>query len=758
MSLMAWFRRNNTKLMAFVVIVLMLVFVLEPAMNYLSWRRSGGHKVVGHYGDNKKITSRDLARSQQQLEILKLLGANIFLRPQDLRMFPSQDLRTVLLGEVLFAERASGVESIGRVRQVVSRSNYGISDKQINGIYAKAYPPHVYWLLLVEEAHLAGVRIPKEAARAQLKEIIPQLAKGATYEQFVGAVVKRYSVSEEEVLETFADLIAIIEYGRMTCSIQNRTVQQVLHETADESQGIDVEYVVFDSSTFAEQAWQPSEEKIIEQFEKYKGFFRGDVSGDNSYGFGYKLPERVKLEYIAVGLDDVASTVPKPTQQETEEYYQQHLSFFTRGVPSDPNDPNSPMEAQTRSYAEVAVLISKGLYQQRVDSKAEQILLDAKSITEANVSGLDSERTRPTDEQFKKLAGDYGKTAAELSEKYKLRVYAGKTGLLSASDIQGDARLRALYLGGTSFTSVGLMRVVFAVEQLKASELGPLDASPPRLYENIGPLKEAFESMDGYGGKHMMLVRVIAAEEAAEPRSVDEKLNRRAVLFGREPAAEEDANSIRELVVEDLKRLAAMDKTSEKANQFVQMAAKGGWDAAIDKFNELYGSVVGNTDANAISNGKKTFMLQTRTGLRRISDAGLAALETRHEGDPVARSVLNVTRREGMLVDKLCSVLPEDANALASPGAIVEFKPRMSYYCLKALTIHQLYQEQFDEVKAGTIISNEFVGSQELAAAHYNPENILKRMNFSLIKEQGDTTGQGDANEPNAPSGPVGGG
>jgi hypothetical protein len=754
---MAWFRRNNTKLMAFVVIVLMLVFVLEPAMNYLSWRRAGGYKVVGRYGDNQKITSKDLTWAQQQLELLRLLGANIFLRPQDPRLATSQDLQTVLLGELLLAERATGVESIGRIKQIVGRGNYGITDKQINDIYSKSYPPNMYWLLLAKEAHLAGVRIPVEAAKAQLEAIIPRLAKGATYEQLVGSIVERHSVSEEQVLATFADLMAVIEYGRMMCSMQNMTAQQVLHEAAWQQETIDAEYVLFDSSTFAGQARRPSEEKIVEHFEKYKGTFAGDISEDNPYGFGYKLPERVALEYIAVRLDDIASTVTRPTQQETEEYYQQHLSVFTQGVPSDPNDPNSPMKAQTRSYAEVAALISKGLYQQRVDSKAEQILLEAKSITEANLAGIDSEQSKLTDEQIKKLAIDYEKTAAQLSEKHKLKVHAGKTGLLSASDIQGDAQLGILYLGSAGFTNAGLVRAVFAVEQLKTSELGPLDVRPPRLYENIGPLKDALEPTEGYGGKNMMLVRVIAAEKAAEPKSVDEKLDRRTVRFDQKPAAGEDTNSVRELVIEDLKRFAAMDKTNEKANQFVQVAAKDGWDAAVDKFNELYGSAARKTDANAVSNDKKTFALQTRTGLRRIPDTRLATLETRHKGNPMAKGILDRTRAEGMLVDKLCAVLPNDANTLASSGAIVEFKPTMSYYCLKSLTIHQLYQEQFDKAKAMVTINDDFVGSQAFAAVHYNPENILKRMNFSIIKEPQDATRPGAANEPNAPSGPVGG-
>jgi hypothetical protein len=87
--------------------------------------------------------------------------------------------------------------------------------------------------------------------------------------------------------------------------------------------------------------------------------------------------------------------------------------------------------------------------------------------------------------------------------------------------------------------------VVFAVAQLKTSELGPMEVKAPRLYENIGPLKDAREGSGGYAGKNMMLVRIVAAEKAAEPKSVDEKIDRHGVRFDLQGAAAEDSNTIR---------------------------------------------------------------------------------------------------------------------------------------------------------------------------------------------------------------------
>jgi hypothetical protein len=344
-----------------------------------------------------------------------------------------------------------------------------------------------------------------------------------------------------------------------------------------------------------------------------------------------------------------------------------------------------------------------------------------------------------TDEQIKKGSVDYAKVAAELTEKHKVKVYAGRTGLMSSSDIQGDKNFASLYAGGAGVTESSLTKVVFAVEQLKTSELGSLDVKTPRFYENIGPLKDVREMTGDYAGKNMMLVRIVSAEKAAEPKNVNEKINKRGVRFGRQDAAGEDSNTIREFVIEDLKQLAAMDKAKSKAQEFVALAAKDGWDGAVDKFNRIYGK--GKDDTNTISKKEHTFTLNTRSGLRRINNSEIENLMTRYEGNPMARVLINGAKREGILVDKFYALVPEDSNTLAKPGTIVEYKPGMCYYCLESMTIHRLYQEGFDMAKAAEVVRDEFIDSQALALVHYNPKNIAKRMKFVEIQERQDVAG-----------------
>jgi len=496
----------------------------------------------------------------------------------------------------------------------------------------------IYWLLLRNEAQLAGVRVPNEDSGKQLARVMPQLFNGATYSQVVGSIVKRQGIPEKQILATFSKLLAVLQYAQMICVSEDITSSQIMHNASWENETIDVEFVKFDSAVFAETQDEPTHQEVSAHFDKYKKFLPGAVSDQNPYGFGYKLPDRVRLEYIAVRLDDISKVVTAPTQQEAEEYYQKRREQFTVSVPSDTNDPNSPLIEQTRSYAEVAGIISNQLLQNKINSRAERILQEARTHTEAGLQDTDTELENFSAEQFRQMVGDYETAAKQLSSKYEIKVYTGQTGLLSAADIQTDKHLAVLYLKGYEFNPVGLAQIVFAVDELQASELGPFDAPKPRLYENIGPLRDITGQITGQTtGQIMVVVRLLEAEKASGPESIDQTFSKSSFKFDEDQQQPtQDIYSVREKVVEDLKRLAAMDTAKSKAEEFITLAAEDGWEAATEKFNELYAQQDKQelTEPNAAP--EASFKLQDSTNLRRISSMAMETLAVQTAGNPVA--------------------------------------------------------------------------------------------------------------------------
>jgi hypothetical protein len=139
--------------MAVVVIVIMIGFIGGGALQQIGRRRSG---TIAHFGEKIEITDNDRMRAQRELEILKMLRADALLR--------SQDLHGIFLGELLFSEQRASVALINQLKQTIRSNQYQISEKQINDIYRRQAPPFIYWLLLKNEAQLAGIGISNEQA------------------------------------------------------------------------------------------------------------------------------------------------------------------------------------------------------------------------------------------------------------------------------------------------------------------------------------------------------------------------------------------------------------------------------------------------------------------------------------------------------------------------------------------------------------------------------------------------------------------
>ncbi len=734
MNLIKWLRKNNTKVMAIVVIFVFIGFVFQAFLSQLTQRRTSHRETIAYFADNRKITNYDMALARQELEILKLLRADEILRNITVPVFRTQDLQAVMLAELLFSDRTISPALNMYIKQVIGENHYRISEKQLNDIYKRSMPGEIYWFLLSNEAQFAGVKISNETWGVQLAKIIPQFFNGATYSQLIGSMTSQQGVSEEQILTTFGKLITVLTYAKMICTNENITISQIMHDTSREEETINVECVKFDSDVFAETQKEPNEEELVEHFNKYKKFFAGDINDQNPYGFGYKLDDSVQLEYIAVKLDDVAETVTAPTQEDVEEFYQKNREGFTASVPLDPNDPNSPLTERIKSYGEVASIISQNLLQKKVSFMAERILQEARTLTETDLQATDMELAEIGSEQFRQMAGDYVTVAKQLGEKYKIKVYAGRTGLLNVSDILSDKYLGSLFLKGDGGNPVGLTRAVFAIDELATAELGPFDIPKPRLYENIGPAYDALRRI-------IVVVRAIEVEKASEPESVNQTFAKDSLEFDDgQTEPDKEVYSIRETVTQDLKRLAAKDTTKNRAEEFIQLAKGDGWESAVDKFNKLYGQrdKQGAEDANM-------FELQNFTNLRRSSSIELETMATQSVDRPEGRLLVNEIKTENRLISQLYSLIPQDNNTIDDLPLVIEFKPKMSYYCLKNISVKRLERQQYDKIKAFQDYKEDFIQYQSLAPVYFNPENILKRMKFRLLKED---KGPADVNMP----------
>lgn len=717
MNLVKWFRKNNKKVMAVVVIVIMIGFVGGTALTSLLQSNRGGlGDVLARLGDKTKVTREDLLSARQELDILKLLRADVLLK--------SQDLQGIILGELLFADQKSSAILINSLKQTIRQEQYEISEKQINDIYRRQGSPDIYWYCLQHEVQLAGISLPEAEVSQLLAQVIPQLFDGGTYSGVIGAIMDQRRIPQGQILATMGKLLAALQYAQMVCSSQDVTTQQMMHTARLEEEGTNVEFVKFDSGVFAEGLDEPDAAKMAEQFDKYKKFFAGEVSDENPYGFGYKLPDRIRLEYLAVKLDDIQTIVSPPTQDEMGEFYNRNKAqSFTEQLQPDPNDPNSPTE-RVRGYAEVVDSISKQLMKSRINEKAEAILQDAMTLTEGDLAKMNEAAVEDLDaEQFGKLAGDYELAADKLSADYNIKVHTGRTGLLGPMELQMDEHLRTLVVRGYGRNRVRLSQIVFAVDEVAASELGQFDVQKPRLYQNIGPVRDWMSEYD-MSGTIVALVRVTEARKASEPESIDQTFSTASFRIDpNQEESDEDIYSVKDKVAEDVKKLLAMSTAKAKAEDFVAQAVKGNWTSTVESFNKIHREEQGQ-DANE----PDAFRLQNSRNLRRMSKATLETLAVQNQGNPAGAFFLNENKSNRLFVDQLYSLVPADSDTAEDLPLVLEVKHEMSYYAIKNISVNRLWEEGYEKTKVERLFREDMIRSQSLALVHFNPENIMKRL------------------------------
>jgi hypothetical protein len=256
-------------------------------------------------------------------------------------------------------------------------------------------------------------------------------------------------------------------------------------------------------------------------------------------------------------------------------------------------------------------------------------------------------------------------------------------------------------------------------------------------------------------------MRVIEANAVSAPPNVDHTFSIDTLDFEQpfetDPTRKSDSNdravySVRERIVEDLKKLAVMETAMNKAEQFKQQVVEGGWDQALDNLNEIYSEVLEDVlDPNLVgppgpeSWVREPFTLQKSANRTRLSTLAPSTLAVQSQGKPGGRAVLDSLKRQAALGDELYALIGPESSSVQTLPLVFESKPDMSYYCLKALSVSRIGRDRYEKAKVTQAFAQEISETQSLAAVHFNPENIRTRMSFELVEQEQPTS---DANVP----------
>ncbi len=716
---MRWFRKNNTKLMAVVVVLIMFGFIGGSYFSRMA-NKSQGHanEVIATTGKTK-ITRNEFIRANNELEILRLLGFGKQWQVQSISVAPRQNLHTIFLTKILFGKESNS-NDFRLMKELINANNYQISDQQIDDI-CQVTQSNALWMMLTAEVEKSGGQISTVKIKEAMAGFIPTMMQGATYSQVIGFVMNKTKASENEILNVCGKLFAILNYAKSICMTEEVTLNQLAKEIGLAEQAINTEFINIQSSDFIDSdkgSFKAAAAQISEQFAKYKDNFAGDSSNDNPCGFGYKLDDMANVEYLAVDQKAVAKTIKRPTSEQTERFYQNNLAAFVENIPSDPQDPNSISIQRTRKYAKVAQAIKQQMIKQRTQAKISKIFKAAAMLSQ--------DETTET-EQLEKLHADYGVIASKLTKEFGVKIYTGKTGLMTAFDMQNSPDFGWTVLVNTGTNSqINMVQLIFAVEQLGSSRLSTQEAAMPKMYEDIGPMKNMITG-------NVLLARVVDTQKAVAPKTIDIVTASTVDLFKQN---EQDSNrTVEQTVIRDLEKIDAMKKAKQAAQYYMEIAAGKTIEESLDKLNQKYGT----------SEDPNRFKITKSPKQKKVPQSLIAKVVAQSEGNPMQKQIIANILQQQILVDKFYALANADGQTANVP-AVIEFASQMSYLCVHSLEFQNIYQEQQDVLRKTYAMQFDVNKSYELAADFFNPANIEKRMDFTFVS----SADKKESSEPNS--------
>lgn len=471
--MLKFFRKYNKWILGVGGSLLMLVFLIQPVMDMF---RADPMKVaLGEY-DGGEITRGDLRDARSDLVVLQRFRLGL---DPDGESDTQDPLRWALI--LKDAEQLGISASITEAIQMERDS--GASDADVEMIASQlgattGYIHHALrnWLivqkykeLLAGQTHLAGqVRALKVREAA------------ANYRQ------ENYSIAMINQAEA---------YG--TSRLSKPVIEHFLQDVGAEVTG---RAVLIEAESVLEDTPKPSDEQVQALFEKYKN----DLPGTGEpYGFGYRVPNRVKVEYMVISMDDARQHV-KVTEADALAFYRDNPDRYSGEGASGGVKPYEAVREQviedmtTKLSLEVVDKMAKAAFGSLYEDMRGMPKLDDYRVIE------DMTALRPLREVAEQLQVEYGLQPEVRS--------AGGGAWVNADELVNLPGIGLSRLADNT-------RVDFTSFVLSARELKP-DSENPLLPRRLQVGLAGSPMMDMFGSRYIF--RLTDAQPTRVPESLDE--------------------------------------------------------------------------------------------------------------------------------------------------------------------------------------------------------------------------------------------
>lgn len=412
---------------------------------------------------------------------------------------------------------------------------------------------HLTALLLMQEAEHLGIRFSQQ-------QVIEELRRRNVPDELIDRLRETQRRSLASIYDTVGRFLACMTAASLHASSARDSeprledAYRLFHQTAR------VRLAVIESRALRSRVPPPSDEELLAFFEAGKN--RETRHTADELVFGYRRPDRIRLEYLTVDPTQLEARV-RISEREARAHYAQHRANYaallrTETAPATPPEFDQlPQEMRERIRGDARRARAIAEAQQRVNA----LLDEARAPWAGQPVEKDGYRTVPPDASLVEFAALRDKHAREYP------VQHGHTELIPAADIAldpkiGQARVRV------GEASLPLSQVVTRVRGLYTPQ--PQETFVPVNVNEPSPDLAVVFKPDPLTRNpqpyQLYLFRITEVAPAGPPGSLEE---------------------VREQVLKDYTLARAHELAGEAAGKLAERAREVGLDAAVAEATEL---------------------------------------------------------------------------------------------------------------------------------------------------------------------------
>ncbi|MSR41551.1 MAG: hypothetical protein EXS10_06585 [Phycisphaerales bacterium] len=187
-------------------------------------------------------------------------------------------------------------------------------DPFVTGLGADRSPEH--WWLLVREATAAGLVDPTSGGQAEVERVAA--SQKISTQQLMSLLLSnsRAEGKQDTVYRALANLAGVRRLVTLASNVDRLSDRRFKNEIARSMLGVSADLVILDAKTNAAiTAAVPTDAELEAQF----AAFASIVKGTGEKGFGYRLPNRVKLEWMMIPKASIETAIASSPQLATLE-------------------------------------------------------------------------------------------------------------------------------------------------------------------------------------------------------------------------------------------------------------------------------------------------------------------------------------------------------------------------------------------------------------------------------------------------------